>query len=217
VKWDDESRQHESSPAHLVLWTGDESESDGDGGNNSSSDSGDDSSGDESESNGDGGDKAAAEDRNPEAGMDERADGDVDVGAASEDEGTANDTGDDVTRAGGSSWRKVVGVGDDVRGDRARFGMAMKRMTVNSHTKRSDFWKELLPVDLDGMLKVVTEDATKHEDKGTCTKDGLLGFLCQLCGGCQFAVGTDLWTTTRKGMTPPPKFGEHGSKDKFRR
>ena len=30
VKWDDEARQYESSPAHLIKWTGDESDSDDD-------------------------------------------------------------------------------------------------------------------------------------------------------------------------------------------
>ena len=79
--------------------------------------------------------------------MDERADGDVDIGEASDEEGgAAKDLGADVS-CGPSTWKKVVSMGDDARGDRAKFGMEMKKMTVNSHTKRSDFWKELLPVD----------------------------------------------------------------------
>jgi len=220
VKWDDEARQCQSSPVHLMLWTGDESDSDGDDAasgsdNNSEEESG--SGGDSNSEEGDGVVAAIAEERNPEANMDERATGDIDIGEASDDEGgPAKDWGVYVC-FGSSTWKKVVSMGDDARGDRAKFGMEMKKMTVNSHTKRSDFWKELLPVNLDGMLEVAKANAVKHKDKGTYDKKGMLGFLCQLHGGCQFTSGTDLWATEQKGMMPPPNFGWRGSKDKFRR
>ena len=217
VKWDDEARQYESSPAHLIKWTGDESDSDDDNAAAGSDNDGEEGSGSGSDSDGDEVVAPIAEERNPEADMDDRADGDVDIGEASDDEGgAAKDLGDEVS-CGSSTWKRVVSMGDDARGDRAKFGMEMKKMTVNSHTKRSDFWKELLPVNLDGMLEVAKENAVKHKDKGLYDKTGLLQFLCQLYGGCQFASGTDLWATEKKGMMPPPDFGQHGSKDKFRR
>ena len=86
--------------------------------------------------------------------------------------------------------------------------MSMKRLHVNSHTKRSDFWKELLPVSLSKMLEVVRANALRHHDRGVFNEDGLLAFLCCLFGGCQFAAGTDFWATKQKGMMPPPNFGQ---------
>ena len=84
----------------------------------------------------------------------------------------------------------------------------MKKMVVNSHTTRSDFWKELFPVPLTEMLKVAQDNAARHRDRGGFEMDGLLAFLCCLYGGCQFAVGTDVWATQRKGMMPPPPTSE---------
>ena len=95
--------------------------------------------------------------------------------------------------------------------------MIMKKMVVNSHTTRSDFWKELFPVPLTEMLKVAQDNAARHRDRGEFEMEGLLAFLCCLYGGCQFAVGTDVWATQRKGMMPPPNFGDIQSFDKFKR
>jgi hypothetical protein len=207
VKWDDEARQRESSPVHLALWTGDESE--GDGGdaaagsdNNNEEGSG---SGSDSNSEEEGGAAAAiAEERNPEADVDERADGDAGVGEASDDEGgAAKDLGDDA-HCDSSAGKKVVSVGDDARGDRAKFGVEMKKMTANSHTKRSDVWKELLPVDLDGTLKAAKENAVKHKEKGACDKKGLLQFLCQLRGGRPFASGAKGGAVPQLQVSHPP-------------
>ena len=73
-------------------------------------------------------------------------------------------------------------------------------MVVNSHTTRSEFWKGLFPVPLPEMLEFVQDNAKRHRDKGQYDIGGLLAFLCCLCGGCQFSIGTGVWATKKEGM-----------------
>jgi hypothetical protein len=60
--------------------------------------------------------------------------------------------------------------------------MTMAKMPTTSHTKRSDFFYEMLPVSLEDMLKVDQEGAKHHNDGGTCALDGLLNFFCCFYG-----------------------------------
>ena len=109
--------------------------------------------------------------------------------------------------AGANSWKRVESMGEDARGDRPRTLLSMKKLVVNSHTTRSDFWRELLPVSLDKMLEVIRHNAKRHNDRGAFDEEGLLSFFCCLFGGCQFLTGTDCWATVRKGIMPsPPEF-----------
>ena len=157
------------------------------------------------------------EERDPEAGMDgELRDMDDGEASAAEEDVTSTPIGGTV-EVGGNKWVRVATMGEDVRGDRPKSTMTMKGMVVNSHTTRSDFWKELFPVPFTTMLNVVNENATRHRDKGVFDMEGLMAFLCCLYGGCQFTVGTDVWATKKKGMMPPPQFGDIQSKDKFDR
>ena len=41
--------------------------------------------------------------------------------------------------------------------------------------------------------------------------------LAIVLGGAQFKEGTDLWATKTMGLMPPPDFGKHLSRDKFKR
>ena len=157
------------------------------------------------------------EERDPEAGMDgELRDMDDGEASAAEEDAISTPIGGTV-EVGGNKWVRVATMGEDVRGDRPKSTMTMKGMVVNSHTTRSDFWKELFPVPFTTMLNVVNENATRHRDKGVFDMEGLMAFLCCLYGGCQFTVGTDVWATKKKGMMPPPQFGDIQSKDKFDR
>ena len=110
-----------------------------------------------------------------------------------------------TVEAHGLMWKRVAGIQNGPRGDRPRTKMPMKKLVVNSHMKRPDFWKELFPVSPGEMLKAVKGGVTRHNDKGVgYTHDGLMAWLCCFYGGCQFAVGTDCWETMKKGMMPPP-------------
>jgi hypothetical protein len=135
--------------------------------------------------------------------VDGEGDPEADNGNASDEEGAAVAVGGTV-EVNGSAWKRVVGMGDDPRGERPRVKMMIKKMRVNSHAKRSDFFKELFPVDFEHVLKVAKEGAARHNDKGKCTIDGLCSFLRCFYGGCQFAVGADCWETETRGALPPP-------------
>ena len=41
--------------------------------------------------------------------------------------------------------------------------------------------------------------------------------LTIIFGGAQFKEGTDLWATQNVGLMPPPDFGRHLSRDRFKR
>ena len=84
--------------------------------------------------------------------------------------------------AGANSWKRVDSMGEDARGDRPRTLLSMKKLVVNSHTTRSDFWRELLPVPLDKMLEVIRHNAKRHNDRGVFDEEGLLAFFIQLDG-----------------------------------
>ena len=220
VKYDDDGKQYTTKPAHLEPWSGDEA-------TDSDSESADESvdldavnpTPEATENPPSPPASPASEmDWNPESGMDDAdPEEQVEDGHASEAEGGGALPIGGETEAHGNTWTRVVAMGEDARGDRAKFEMEMRKMCVNSHTKRSDIWKELLPVDLDGMLKVVKENATRHSDRTRYDAEGLLCFLCCLYGGCQFVDGTGLWATEKCGMMPPPDFGEFLSRDKFKR
>jgi hypothetical protein len=91
-------------------------------------------------------------------------------------------------------------MGDDARGDRAKFGMEMKKMTANSHAKRSDFWKELLPVDLGGMLKVAKASAVKHKrTRAPTTKRGCSGSCASCVVGANSRAGQICGRPSKKG------------------
>ena len=70
---------------------------------------------------------------------------------------------------------------------------------------------------LEDMLKVAQEGAKRHNDGGTYALDGLLNFFCCFYGCAQFCKGADVWATEKRGMVPPPDFGERMSKDRFKR
>ena len=78
----------------------------------------------------------------------------------------------------GKTWKRVVGIANDARGDYPHARMTMKKMVTNSHTKRSDFFYELFPVPLMSVLAVVQQGAERHSDLGSYTMDGLLNFFC---------------------------------------
>jgi hypothetical protein len=61
----------------------------------------------------------------------------------------------------GNTWKRANTMGEDPRGDRPKSGVSVKKTHVNSHTTRSDFWKELFPVPLQEALQAVTENAFK--------------------------------------------------------
>ena len=156
------------------------------------------------------------EERDPEAGMDgELRDMDDGEASAAEEDVTSTPIGGTV-EVGGNKWVRVATMGEDVRGDRPKSTMTMKGMVVNSHTTRSDFWKELFPVPFTTMLNVVNENATRHRDKCVFDMEGLMAFLCCLCGGCQFIVGADVWATKKKGMMPPPPIRRHSKQGQVR-
>ena len=217
VRYDGDKTQTNSAESHLEKCR--EEESDSGDSSGSDSDEAPPSGGSESEDDdrlvGAGG-TAPEEERDPNAGMDGEGDPEADDGDASDEEGAAVAMGGTV-EVNGNTWKRVVGMGDDPRGERPRVKMKMKKMRVNSHTKRSDFFKELFPVDFEHVLKVVKEGAARHNDKGKYTIDGLYSFLCCFYGGCQFSVGTDCWETATRGMLPPPNFGRFMSRDKFDR
>ena len=127
-----------------------------------SDDSNSDSSDSEEEGEGNGDNALSDEDRDAEGGMDRPEDDDEDVGDP--DEVTIE--GDDIPIGGtvdvkGNIWKRVATMGEDPRGDRPKSGMSMKKMHVNSHATRSDFWKELFPVPLEEDPQVVTANASK--------------------------------------------------------
>ena len=160
------------------------------------------------------------EERNAEGMMeDDQVDRDLDVGEESGDDGEDCQSlpiGGECT-VKDNTWVRVAGMGEDRRGDRPKSTMSMKKMCVNSHTKRSDFWKELFPVDFEAMLNVVREGAARHKDRGVYTMGEMMACFCCFYGAAQFSVGTDAWATKRKGMMPPPMFGDILSQDKFKR
>ena len=207
IKYDGDSRQETSHESHLEAAPPigeEESDSDTASENEAPGEDASDSSSQDLDG-GDEGGNASDEGRDPEGGMDNELN-DMDQGESSgaEEDATAIPIGGHV-EVGGNKWVRVAHMGDDARGDRPRSKMIMKKMVVNSHTTRSDFWKELFPVPLTEMLKVAQDNAARHRDRGEFEMDGLLAFLCCLYGGCQFAVGTDVWATQRKGMMPPPQ------------
>jgi hypothetical protein len=156
------------------------------------------------------------------------ADADVDGGAdvdsrtvdkgneSDEDRGSSNAIGDEVEVAG-LVWKGAASMGDDKRGGRPKSKMEMRKLKVNSHTRASGFWKELLPVPVERVLEVVKENAKPHRDNSKCDEGGLMGWFCCLCGGCQFKPGTEAWASEKKGMMPGPNFGGFISNDKFER
>ena len=220
IKYDgDGGKQETSHESHLqaappIGEEHDDSDS-GSSSDSSVSDDGDPAASGEEEAVAEG--DVSEEERDPEAGMDgELRDMDDGEASAAEEDVTSTPIGGTV-EVGGNKWVRVATMGEDVRGDRPKSTMAMKGMVVNSHTTRSGFWKELFPVPFTTMLNVVNENATRHRDKGVFDMEGLMAFLCCLYGGCQFTVGTDVWATKKKGMMPPPQFGDIQSKDKFDR
>ena len=93
-------------------------------------------------------------------------------GAPSEDEGNENPIGGTV-ECHGKTWKRVVGIANDARGDYPHARMTMKKMVANSHTKRPDFFYELFPVPLMSVLAVDNDWAhcVYYGEKGE-TKDG---------------------------------------------
>ena len=213
VLWDGDKRQYKSAAAHLSLFTEDDSSSSSDSGPDdgddlssaAGSDDGDDDmllapkcTDEQSESDGE---PLSDEDRDADADMDSDADVDsrmVDKGNESdEDRGSSNAIGDEVEVAG-LTWKRVESMGGDKRGGRPKSKMEMRKLKVNSHTRASDFWKELLPVPVERVLEVVKENAKLHRDNAKHDEEGLMGWCCCLHGGCQFKPGTEAWTSEKR-------------------
>ena len=224
VKYDGDTVSHTSNESHMFKAPpiGEElnDSEDSDSGSSSSDEEGKKTSSRRSSSSDEGNaDNALSdEERDAEAHMEQPEGDDEDIGGPDEVDYELEDLpiGGTVD-VKGNIWKRVTTMGEDPRGDRPKSGMSMKKMHVNSHTTRSDFWRELFPVPLEEALNVVIENANKHKDRGVYNMDGLMKYLCCLYGGCQFAKGTNVWATTKKGMMPPPDFGRIMSHDKFKR
>jgi hypothetical protein len=224
VKYDGDASQSTSNESHIFKAPPmgeelDDSEEESDSGSSGSEEEGTKPSSAEDKAVDDNGDNALSDEERDAEGMMERPEGDdEDLGEPDQVNFELEDLpiGGSVD-VGGNVWKRVATMGEDPRGDRPKSTMTMKKMLVNSHTTRSDFWKELFPVPLEEAVAIVTANAVKHRDRGVFNMDGFMKFLCCLYGGCQFAVGTDVWATKQKGMMPPPNFGRILSSDKFDR
>jgi hypothetical protein len=90
--------------------------------------------------------------------------GDLDAGASSDEEDASAMAMGGTVEVGGNTWVRVATMGEDPRGDRPKTVMTMRNLVVNSHTTRSDFFKELFPVHPTDVLKVVQDNATRHRE-----------------------------------------------------
>ncbi len=75
----------------------------------------------------------------------------------------------------------------------------------------------LLPMSKDNLLKIVRENAEEENDRRHYFLWHIDCTMALIFGGAQFKAETDLWSTERKGMMPPPDFGRVLSRDRFKR
>ena len=124
-----------------------------------------------------------------------------------------------TVECGGLDWKRVESMGVDVREERGEFDLQFKDYNTHDGTTECDIFNELFPVDREWVLEVVRGRATEANDKyrNNWHEEHIDGFLICVFGATQFKPGTDLWSTTRKGMMPPPGFERHLSKDRFDR
>jgi hypothetical protein len=78
-------------------------------------------------------------------------------------------------------------------------------------------FEALMPLSKEVLLKIVRENAEEVNDVHKYELWMVDATLAIVLGGAQFKEETDLWAAKTLGLMPPPDFGRHLSRDKFKR
>ena len=107
----------------------------------------------------------------------------------------------------------------DTREGVGEFDMQLKHVSINDFTSVRDIFWKMMPLKRDHLLKIVRDRADECSDKKfkSWNASHIDEALKVIIGASQFRAHTDLWSTERKGMLPPPDFGRWISKDRFTR
>ena len=104
----------------------------------------------------------------------------------------------------------------DTREGVGEFDMQLKHVSINDFTSVRDIFWKMMPLKRDHLLKIVRDRADECSDKKFKSWNAS-HILKVIIGASQFRAHTDLWSTERTGMLPPPDFGRWISKDRFTR
>ncbi len=122
----------------------------------------------------------------------------------------------EVVQVGDLRWRRVEGLPEDVRAE-PHLPTTFKTNLFHDETREVDVFEALMPVSKEELLEIVRENSEELNDKRSRFMRQIEAAMTIIFGGAQFKEGTDLWATQNLGLMPPPDFGRHLSRDRFKR
>jgi hypothetical protein len=122
----------------------------------------------------------------------------------------------EVVVVGDLRWKRIEGLPEDPRTE-PHLPTTFKTNLFHDETREVDVFEALMPVSKDDLLKIVRENSEELNDGRTWVMWMIDAALTIIFGGAQFKEGTDLWATNNHGLMPPPDFGKHLSRDRFKR
>jgi hypothetical protein len=122
----------------------------------------------------------------------------------------------EVVEIGDLQWKRIAGLPEDIRTE-PHLPTTFKTNLFRDETREIDVFEALLPVSKKDLLKSVRQNREDLNDKRTWLTWQIEAALTIIFGGAQFKDGTDLWATATLGLMPPPDFGKHLSRDRFKR
>ena len=122
----------------------------------------------------------------------------------------------EVVAVGDLRWKRVEGLPEDVRTE-PHLPTTFKTNLFHDETREVDVFEALMPVSKEELLEIVRENSEELNDSRSWYMWMIEAALTIIFGGSQFKEGTDLWATQNLGLMPPPDFGRHLSRDRFRR
>ena len=122
----------------------------------------------------------------------------------------------ETVKAGEYSWTRIEGMLEDSRKE-PHFDTTFKSNLFNENSTEVDIFKAFMPLSKTTLLNIVRANVDEDGDKRLWLPWHIDATLAIIFGGAQFKEGTDLWSTKRVGMLPPPDFGRQLSHDRFQR
>jgi hypothetical protein len=113
-------------------------------------------------------------------------------------------------------WKRIEGLVEDARTE-PHLPTTFKTNLFHDETREVDVFEALMPISKENLLKIVRENSEELNDGRTWIMWMIDAALTIIFGGAQFKDGTDLWATNNNGLMPPPDFGKHLSRDRFKR
>lgn len=162
-----------------------------------------------------GNDDNAGEDVEPGAEDNQHVNIDGEVTDSDRDDDDEGTVGDAVPMGGtitvdGVTWKRVPSIDNGALDEHPDFDLQVRHANISDHTKEKELFDLCMPVPYDMLLQIVRDRAESVNDKYTSwDMSHVEATLKCLFGGAQFKVGTDLWSTTPKGLMPAPDFGRY--------